>query len=61
MHLCANVSKQIGYSDNFLTFRHPLICDMPKKLYRDKKHFLRNDTDERGSKIAILQSEVLFE
>ena len=43
---------------------------MPKKLYIDKNvflchaivcHFLINDTDERESKNAILQSDVLFE
>ena len=28
VHLCVNVSAQIGYSGNFLTFLHPLIyCD----------------------------------
>ena len=61
MHLCEKVSAHI----------HPLICDILKKPYIDKKniflchamvcHFLINDTDERGSKNAILQSDVLFE
>ena len=62
MHLCEKVSAHI----------HPLICDILKKPYIDKKKtffcgmpwfviFLINDTDERGSKNTILQSDVLFE
>ena len=28
VHLCEKVSAHIDYSGNFLTFLHPLICDM---------------------------------
>ena len=47
VHLCEKVSAHIGYGGNFVTstsldimwFLHPLICDMLKKPYIDKKTF----------------------